>query len=86
MVVSNLILGAFVAAPIGGFLWAFGAMGLRIGYQWLLARLRGHRFDSFDRPQDFASSLSSRSQAEAPREEASNTPATGTSVLKGRFF
>ncbi|KAL8681498.1 MAG: hypothetical protein Q9224_002159 [Gallowayella concinna] len=41
--------GAFVAAPIGGLLWGFGAFAVRIGVQWLLAKVRGHRFDAFDR-------------------------------------
>ncbi len=42
--------GAFLAAPIGGLLWGFGAFTMRISVQWMLAKVRGHRFDAFDRP------------------------------------
>ena len=42
--------GAFVAAPVGGLLWGFGAFALRIAFQWVMARVRGERFDAFDRP------------------------------------
>ncbi|KAL2198764.1 hypothetical protein P885DRAFT_67914 [Corynascus similis CBS 632.67] len=42
--------GAFVAAPIGGLLWGFGALGLRLGIQYVRARLKGERFDALDRP------------------------------------
>ena len=44
------IAGAFVAAPFGGLLWAFAACGLRIAFLWVMARVKGHRFDAFDRP------------------------------------
>ncbi|EDU50067.1 hypothetical protein PtrSN002B_004637 [Pyrenophora tritici-repentis] len=42
--------GAFVAAPFGGLLWAFGACALRISFLWIRARVQGTRFDAFDRP------------------------------------
>lgn len=42
--------GAFVAAPVGGLLWGFGACGLRILFQFIMARYKGHRFDALDRP------------------------------------
>ena len=32
--------GAFVAAPIGGLLWALGAFALRIGYHWIMAKVK----------------------------------------------
>lgn len=44
------VFGAFVAAPVGGLLWAAVAFCLRISIQWTLARTRGKRFDAFDRP------------------------------------
>jgi hypothetical protein len=47
---ANRSAGAFVAAPFGGLLWAFGACGLRIGFLFVLAKIRGHRFDALDRP------------------------------------
>jgi hypothetical protein len=42
--------GAFVAAPVGGLLWGFGALGLRLGIQYVRARVKGERFDALDRP------------------------------------
>ncbi|KAJ4373812.1 hypothetical protein N0V83_002551 [Neocucurbitaria cava] len=42
--------GAFVAAPFGGLLWAFGACGLRIAFLFVWAKVKGHRFDALDRP------------------------------------
>jgi len=42
--------GAFVAAPFGGLLWGFGALGLRLAYQFIDAKIKGHRFDALDRP------------------------------------
>ncbi|KAH6973843.1 hypothetical protein BKA56DRAFT_107972 [Ilyonectria sp. MPI-CAGE-AT-0026] len=42
--------GAFVAAPVGGLLWGCGALVLRLSVQWVLAKVRGHRFTGFDRP------------------------------------
>ncbi|KAF2786985.1 hypothetical protein K505DRAFT_329964 [Melanomma pulvis-pyrius CBS 109.77] len=42
--------GAFVAAPIGGLLWGFGACGLRLAVLYVISRIRGHRFDALDRP------------------------------------
>jgi hypothetical protein len=42
--------GAFVAAPVGGLLWAFGACGLRLCAQWTYAKIKGHRFDALDKP------------------------------------
>jgi len=44
------VFGAFVAAPVGGMLWALAASGLRIGVQWCLAKKNGTRFDALDRP------------------------------------
>lgn len=42
--------GAFVAAPVGGLLWAAAAFALRISVQWVLAKRSGRRFDAFDKP------------------------------------
>jgi Na+/proline symporter len=42
--------GAFVAAPVGGLLWAGAAFGTRLAAQWLIARTSGKRFDALDRP------------------------------------
>jgi len=42
--------GAFVAAPVGGLLWGIGALGLRLSFQFVHAKVKGHRFDALDRP------------------------------------
>jgi len=42
--------GAFVAAPIGGLLWGFGALALRLIFQFSAAKLKGKPFDALDRP------------------------------------
>ncbi|KAK6216381.1 hypothetical protein LQW54_003585 [Pestalotiopsis sp. IQ-011] len=42
--------GAFVAAPVGGILWGFGALALRLGFQFVSAKVTGRRFDALDRP------------------------------------
>ncbi|KAK4452838.1 urea transporter [Podospora aff. communis PSN243] len=42
--------GAFVAAPVGGMLWALATLTLRIGSQWVYAKAKGHRFTALDRP------------------------------------
>ena len=42
--------GAFVAAPIGGLVWGFSALVLRLFFQWTMAKLKGRRFEGFDRP------------------------------------
>lgn len=47
---ANVPKGAFVAAPIGGLIWATGAFILRVSFLWALAKVKGHRFDAFDRP------------------------------------
>jgi len=42
--------GAFVAAPVGGLLWGFGALGVRLVYRLVEAKIKGSRFDALDRP------------------------------------
>ncbi len=42
--------GAFVAAPVGGLLWALAAFGARLGALWVMARVKGTRFDALDKP------------------------------------
>ncbi|KAL8722252.1 MAG: hypothetical protein Q9225_001239 [Loekoesia sp. 1 TL-2023] len=79
--------GAFLAAPIGGLLWGFGAFGLRVGVQWVLAKFRGHRFDAFDRPPppdpSFFVGARERQSDEEDREPVANVKA---SSMKGRFL
>lgn len=42
--------GAFVAAPVGGLLWAGAAFVLRLSALWIWARVKGTRFEALDRP------------------------------------
>ena len=44
------VFGAFVAAPVGGLLWGFGALALRLSFQYIRAKVRHERFDALDRP------------------------------------
>ncbi|KAI1140998.1 hypothetical protein F5Y05DRAFT_375897 [Hypoxylon sp. FL0543] len=67
--------GAFVAAPVGGLLWGFGALAVRLTVQYIQAKMRGTRFDALDspavvRPED-SDALASVS------EEATTTKVTG---------
>lgn len=41
--------GAFVAAPVGGLLWAGAAFVLRLGFQFAWAKYKGERFEALDR-------------------------------------
>ncbi|KAL8708273.1 MAG: hypothetical protein Q9220_006850 [cf. Caloplaca sp. 1 TL-2023] len=85
-VVSNSDPGAFVAAPVGGLLWGFGAFVLRVGSQWMLAKVRGESFDAFDRPLPEPSSstgLHEQSPNEDDQEPVANVR---TSSLKGKFL
>ncbi|EFR02539.1 hypothetical protein MGYG_09089 [Nannizzia gypsea CBS 118893] len=42
--------GAFVAAPVGGLIFACLALGLRVGYKFILSKTTGRHFDVFDLP------------------------------------
>ncbi|POR32903.1 Urea transporter [Tolypocladium paradoxum] len=44
------VFGAFVAAPVGGIVWGFGALALRLTFQFIKAKVRHERFDALDRP------------------------------------
>lgn len=82
---TDLLIGAFVAAPIGGLLWGFGAFALRIGSQWILAKLKKRRFDAFDRPPRRALSSFSRRETylDNDHEHAENVQG---STATGKFF
>lgn len=41
--------GAFVAAPVGGLLWALAAFAGRLSFYWIKAKVKGERFDALDR-------------------------------------
>jgi len=76
--------GAFVAAPVGGLLWGFGALAVRLTYRFLEARLKGHRFDALDRPAYLANTTSEY----ADGDEIHTDPRAGLVTVdhKGKFF
>ncbi|KZF20499.1 hypothetical protein L228DRAFT_223622 [Xylona heveae TC161] len=79
--------GAFVAAPVGGLLWGFGACGLRLTFQYVYARARGHRFDALDRPAPAEPSLvSDEGPADDLASEAGREPVNVKATPKGIFF
>ena len=39
-----------MAAPIGGLMWGFGALAVRLAIQYAMAKINGHRFDALDKP------------------------------------
>ena len=39
-----------MAAPIGGLLWGFGALAVRLTFQFAHAKIKGHRFEALDKP------------------------------------
>lgn len=39
-----------MAAPVGGLLWGFGALALRLTIQYAIAKIKGHRFEALDKP------------------------------------
>lgn len=53
--------GAFVAAPVGGLLWAGACWCLRVGGTWIVARVKGERFAALDRPRTSVSATESAS-------------------------
>ena len=77
--------GAFIAAPVGGMLWGFGALALRLTMQWILARSKGHHFDAFDRP-DSAASPASYLGGNSPLEERDTITRESVRLVKGKFF
>jgi hypothetical protein len=39
-----------MAAPIGGLIWGFGALAVRLAIQYAVAKIKGHRFEALDKP------------------------------------
>ena len=84
------VFGAFLAAPLGGLIWAFGAFVLRVGTLYILSRLvKGRRFDAFDRPAvvDAAPGPYSPEGSEDETVTAATTePILHVRTQKGKFF
>jgi hypothetical protein len=78
--------GAFVAAPVGGLLWGFGALGVRLAYQFIAARITGRRFDALDRPAHSDTLI--HTEPEYAGNEAREDAEDGIVTVdhKGRFF
>ncbi|KAK3904999.1 hypothetical protein C8A05DRAFT_13170 [Staphylotrichum tortipilum] len=78
--------GAFVAAPVGGVLWGFGALGLRLAVQYIRAKAKGERFSGLDRPYVAGGPqlVDPESGAGEDTESSSDTP--GIAKTTGKFF
>lgn len=79
--------GAFVAAPVGGLLWGFGALLLRLTYRFIEAKVKGHRFDALDRPPYLDRRAEGRPES-ADEDEIRSDPQAGLVTVdhKGKFF
>lgn len=83
--------GAFVAAPVGGLLFAGAAFALRIGVLWIRAKMSGTRFDAFDRvAAPDASFYTGRVTDGSEREHITQRDGDGVErsvvEIKGKFF
>ncbi|PHH82019.1 hypothetical protein CDD82_7275 [Ophiocordyceps australis] len=65
--------GAFVAAPVGGLVWAMAALALRLAFQFVGARIRNERFEALDTPTE-------------PRDSMSEAGDVQHQVKAGKFF
>ena len=81
-----LFIGAFVAAPIGGLLWAAGAFALRITFQWIQAKRKGVRFDGLDRPPPPSPALYTGRVGISEDEPEEHSPIFSVSPQKGKLF
>lgn len=79
--------GAFVAAPFGGLLWGFGALLVRLVFQWSYAKIKGRRFAALDRPKYLQRPRSTGNEY-AASDEIHDDAAAGLVTVdhKGKFF
>lgn len=82
--------GAFVAAPVGGLLFAFAAFCSRICVLWVMAKAGGYRFAAFDRPAAPDAAFEPMERHSVDRADSSSDRPMGVegSVVdvKGKFF
>lgn len=81
--------GAFVAAPVGGLLWAAAAFAGRLAVQWSLARFRGSPFTALEKPAAPSPSFyTGRASDEGERDVYTDTDGVERSEVqvKGKFF
>ena len=72
---------------MGGLLWAFGAFALRIACQFVLAKVKGIRFDALDRPLRLQAPMFVPPQTLDDDGDEDHVPVTnGEAPVKGRFF
>ncbi|KAI6716709.1 urea transporter [Diplocarpon mali] len=81
------VFGAFVAAPVGGLLWGLGALGVRLAYRFVEAKIKRHRFDALDRPAYLVRHVGGTSE-HADRDETNSGSQAGlvTANHTGKFF
>jgi hypothetical protein len=79
------VFGAFVAAPVGGLLWGFAALVVRLGYQFVMAKRAGRHFDGLDPPARIVSPTEGINQV-APGEDIDGRSDFETSKSVGKFF
>jgi hypothetical protein len=79
--------GAFVAAPVGGLLVGLVAFACRLAFQFILAKVKGHRFDALDRPA-YLDRPSASGNEYADSDEVHPDPQSGLITVshKGKFF
>ena len=77
--------GAFVAAPIGGLIWAFIIFAVRIGCLWIFSKVKGKDFDALDRPQPPSPAMYVGEHDRTSGDTPENTGPTVTGP-KGKFF
>ena len=82
---TDYVLGAFVAAPVGGLLWGISAFSSRVSIQWIMAKARGRRFNPFDNPTALAATslVDPEVGSNENHEPVTNQVASSAS---GRFF
>ncbi|GIZ47626.1 hypothetical protein CKM354_001071300 [Cercospora kikuchii] len=83
------VFGVFVAAPVGGLLFAIAACILRLSVQYMLARSRGHRFTGLDRPAAPDAAFDPSDRDSIHRTDYGTTTIDGSKggvAVQGKFF
>lgn len=79
--------GAFVAAPVGGLLWAAAAFTFRLAVLFIKAKVTGTPFDALDKPAKISTSETYKSSEELEREGQEDVNrATIQTGKSGSFF
>jgi Na+/proline symporter len=79
--------GAFVAAPVGGLLWAVAAFVARIGTLWLWAKYKKQPFTALDKPVGYDEGRGLRQASEIHETYTDEDGVERSDVkMKGKFF